>query len=1004
MRSRPQKPSIFIDPFQKLLSTVRAREDLKDRLVHVRSFPAKGTQSAPYPGFLPENLVAALRKAGMEAPFTHQARAWEFLEEGRHVAVTTPTASGKTYAFNVPMFRAVQENQAARALYLYPTKALAQDQMRTLQEWAGRLNSAGLRPVTSEIYDGDTSTTLRAKIRKNPPNIVLTNPDMLHLGILAFHDRWASFFQNLRYVVIDEAHSYRGIFGTHVAHIFRRLRRIVAHYGSTPQFISCSATIGNADEFLQQLTGLDYAIVSSSGAPQAERSFALWNPQGNSPYTDAVTLLTMCIEAGWKTIVFTKARKITELISMWIQQARPEWASRIRSYRAGYLPEERRQIEEQLFSDKLQAVISTSALEVGIDVGGLDACILVGYPGTVISTWQRAGRVGRAQAPSRVFLIGMPDALDQYWMKHPEKLFEHRPESLMVGVDNEAIGGAHLCCAAAELPLDPERDKEFYGGHLEPLLKNLAARHDLLEGAEKPIQWFCMKKNPQRDISIRDMGEGYQIVTLENGELVGTIDAHRAFRDCHPGAIYLHQGVQYVVKDLRWEEKKILVSEEPVDYYTQVNYEEETEILEEKLHRPLRPKDESGREVPSHCEVRWGRVRVTQRFINYETHRLTDGSVVSTTPLTLPPQVFETESLWWVMPQSWAVEAAKKKFDFMGGLHAAEHASIGLMPLYVMCDRWDLGGISTPGHPQVPQPVIFIYDGCPGGVGLTRKAFDLMESLLGSVFEQVRDCECEEGCPACIQSPKCGSGNHPLDKKTALWILAKALSRRDIEPKKGGASREIVSPPTSESVFTQEVSMPQVPDEGESIREGGPVPEKTGPVVFDIETQYLAAEVPGGWKNLPGMKVACVVVYDGDLKKYFVYGEKDTDECVRHLEASSLVIGFNSIGFDYGVLQGYTKVPLHKLPTLDLMADLQKRIQTRLSLSHLAQKNLGADKSADGLQSVQWWREGKRDQVVEYCKMDVKLTYDLWRLGRDQKYVVFEHKQMKTLVKCPVEW
>ena len=1002
MRFRKIQFSNEPEPFEKLLSVVRSREDLKDRLVHIETFPAIPARTWAYPPFLPSALTDALQKSGMTAPYIHQVQAWEALENGKNVAVTTPTASGKTYAFNVPVFRAIQDDPQARALYLYPTKALAQDQLKTLQEWASRLKGSGLRPPTAEIYDGDTSSALRAKIRKNPPNIVLSNPDMLHLGILAFHDRWASFFQNLKYVVIDEAHSYRGIFGTHVAHVIRRLRRLAAYYGAHPQFIACSATIGNADEFLNQLTGLDFEIVSDSGAPQSERTFVLWNPEG-SPYTDAVTLLTLCLEAGWKTIVFTKARKITELISMWIHQARPEWADKIRSYRAGYLPEERREIEEQLFSGRLQAVIATSALEVGIDVGGLAACIMVGYPGTVISTWQRAGRVGRAEAPSRVFLVAMPDALDQYWMKHPKKLFTHKPESLMVGVENEAIAGAHLCCAAAELPLDPVKDKEFYGDGLDVLMKQLAMNNDILEGAETP-QWFCMKKNPQRDVSIRNMGEGYQIVTVETGELIGTIDSHRAFRDCHPGAIYLHQGVQYVVKDLRWEEHRILVSEEPVDYYTQVNYEEETEILEEKLRRHLEPLDENGKVVGERSDLRWGRVRVTQRFINYETHRLTDGSIVSTTPLTLPPQIFETEALWWVLPANFTRDAANKKLDFMGGLHAAEHASIGLMPLYVICDRWDLGGVSTPAHPQVPQPVIFIYDGCPGGVGLTRKAYDLMESLLSSVFEQVRDCECEEGCPACIQSPKCGSGNHPLDKKAALWILVKTLGRKDLKPEGIEHALEVALP-TKIEMKTPEENKPMIQEgSASSIRAGFPVPDKTGPVVFDIETQYLAAEVEGGWKNLPAMKVACVVVYDVDKKEYFVYGEEDVEDCIRHLRASSLVIGFNSIHFDYGVLQGYTTFKMDSLPTMDLMAHIQDRIHTRLSLSHLAQKNLGADKSADGLQSVQWWREGKRDQVVEYCKMDVKLTYELWRLGREKKQIVFEHKQTKALVKCPVDW
>jgi len=1000
----PLAPTPARDALGRILASIRSRDDLRDRLVHIESLPEKGERFGAYPGFFPPELIQVLRNAGLEAPWIHQSQAWEALEEGRHVAVMTPTASGKTIAFNLPVFRNVLQNPAAKALYLYPTKALAQDQLKTLQEWGGRLNSAGLPPVSAEIYDGDTSPALRAKIKRNPPNIILTNPDMLHLGILAFHDGWAAFFKNLKLVVIDEAHSYRGVFGTHVAHVIRRLRRICRHYGSDPKFVACSATVGNPGEFLTQLTGLDFEVITESGAPQSGKTFMLWNPEA-SPYTDAVTLLTQCLQAGLKTIVFTKARKITELISRWVTQANPEYAHQIRSYRAGYLPEERREIEALLFQDKLKAVISTSALEVGIDVGGLDACILVGYPGTMISTWQRAGRVGRAQAPSLIFLIAMTDALDQYWMKHPKKFFVHKPESLIVGVENESIAGAHLICAAAELPLSKKADGPFYGKLLDTVLPQLLKDGRVLEGVDGD-KWFSGAKQPQRDVSIRNMGEGYQILTEDTGELIGTLDAHRAFRDCHPGAVYLHQGLQYVVKDLRWEEKRILVSEEPVDYYTQVNYEEDTEILEERHRRPLG-------HPGARCDLRWGRVKVTMRFINYEVHRLTDGAIVSTYPLTLPPQVFETESLWMTFPHRLQSDAADQKLHFMGGLHAAEHATIGLMPLFVMCDRWDLGGISTPAHPQVPQPVIFIYDGYPGGVGLTRKAYDLMEDLLLSVFEGIRDCECEEGCPACIQSPKCGSGNHPLDKKGALMILSHVLGRTDLKPLPRpkaemplpGMEDFTKKPKESASGPAPAAPKTKTPERSPlSVRSGPEVPKKTGPVVFDIETQYLAAEVPGGWSNLPGMKVACVVVYDVDLKEYFAYGEEDVDECVRHLQASSLVIGFNSLKFDYGVLQGYTKVQLAKLPTLDLMVELQNVIKFRLSLSHLAQKNLGADKSADGLQSVQWWREGKRDQVVEYCKMDVKLTYEIWKLGKDQRYLVYEHKQTKDLVKCPVSW
>ncbi|HET9869328.1 MAG TPA: helicase-related protein, partial [bacterium] len=432
-----------------------------------------------------------------------------------------------------------------------------------------RMKSAKLPAFSAEIYDGDTPTGTRAKIRKSPPHILLTNPDMLHLGILAFHDAWAGFFKGLKYVVVDEAHSYRGVFGSHVAHVLRRLRRVCAHYGASPQFVTCSATLGNPGEFLEGLTGLPFEVLSETGAPQNAKTFVLWNPDTASPYTEAVTLLIECLKAGLKTIVFTKARKITELISLWVTQARPEWAAQIKSYRAGYLPEERREIEAELFQDELKAVISTSALEVGIDVGGLDACVLVGYPGTMISTWQRSGRVGRGQAPSVVFLVAMADAMDQYWMKHPDRFFAMKPESLMVGFGNETIAGAHLRCAAAELPLTREADTAFYGALMDDLLPGLVEKGSLLESAAGG-KWLVTDKNPQRSVGIRDMGEGYQIIRQDTGELIGTIDGMRAFRDCHPGAVYLHQGVQYVVKDLQWEGRKILVLDEPVDYYTQV--------------------------------------------------------------------------------------------------------------------------------------------------------------------------------------------------------------------------------------------------------------------------------------------------------------------------------------------------------------------------------------------------------------------------------------------------
>ncbi len=986
-----------------LVKDLFRREEFRDRLVHVETVPSRPERTVPWPSCVAPPLASLFTGTGIHEPWVHQARAWEALESGKHVAITTPTASGKTLVFNLPVLGSILKDPSAKALYLYPTKALAQDQLKTLQEISGLMSSARMNPITAEIYDGDTSSSRRARIRKNPPGILLTNPDMLHLGFLPNQDGWSHFFGKLKYVVVDEAHSYRGVFGSHVGHVFRRLRRILELQGSRPRWIACSATVGNPNEFLGQLTGLPFEVISESGAPTSTKTFVLWNPPA-SPYTDAVTLLAHCVEAGLKTIVFTKARKITELISMWVNRAHPEWEGRIRSYRAGYLPSERREIEALLFSDRLSAVISTSALEVGIDVGGLDACILVGYPGTMISTWQRSGRVGRGDASSLIFLVGMPDALDQYWMRHPGKFFEFRPEAIVADVGNEVIARAHLLCAAAESPLDPERDDDLYDGILSRETPGLLKEGRLLESAEGR-RLFASDPRPQRGVSIRDIGEGYSIVDRESGELIGTIDSHRAFRDCHPGAVYLHQGMQYVVKDLSWEERRIQVSGEAVDFYTQVNYEEETEILEEEATRAVGA-------AGSPCTLHFGRVRVTQRFINYETHRTADGQVIATHPLTLPPQIFETEAIWLKLPQRLNAEVTDRGRHFMGGLHAVEHAFIAMMPVHILCDRWDLGGVSTPAHPQVPQPVIFIYDGYPGGVGLTRKAYAEFEGLLATTAGMVADCGCEEGCPACIQSPKCGSGNHPLDKGAALQILGRIEGTPRVERSKAvgkgkngedGSREEVRGANSRPSAFSE--SERDAMDPGKAPAFPAPVPpERTGPVVFDIETRYLAGEVMGGWNNLPAMRIACAVVYDVEKDEYFVYREEHAAELVRHLRAATLVVGFNSRRFDYGVVQGYTAFDLSTLPTLDLMADLQTRLKHRLSLSHLARETLGADKTADGLQAVQWWREGKEDLVIGYCRDDVRITHELWRFGREKGYVLFAHKGTGERVKCPVDW
>lgn len=991
MRLRPSSPARGL---AALMASLNAREDFRRRIRHVEMTAARPPVFHEWPGGLDPRISRAFQTAGISAPFCHQARAFEALQKGRHVLLTTPTASGKTLAFHLPVFQGVAENPSFRALFLYPLKALAQDQWKVLRDWAGPLSSMGLSPPTSEVYDGDTPTSLRAKIRKSPPHVILSNPDMLHAAFLPHHDGWAGFFRDLRLVVVDEAHVYRGVFGTHVAHVLRRLRRVAEHWGSKPRFVVCSATLGNPEEFLAGLTGLSFEVVSESGAPSSEQRFVLWDSEG-SPYTEAVTLLLRCLDAELKTIVFTKARKITELLTTWTVQQRPELASRIQSYRAGYLPQERREIERRLFENELSAVIATSALESGIDVGGLDACILVGYPGTMIATRQRSGRVGRQERPSVVFLVAQNDAMDRYWMKHPAKFFSQGSEHLIADLDNLPVAKAQLTCAAAELPLCRE-DHAFYGDLLDRVVPELLREGALLEGAAGG-KWFSSRGSPQRAVSLREAGEGYSILEAGSGRLIGTIDGLRAFRDCHPGAVYLHHGASFVVEDLSWAERKILVREEEVDHYTQVHYDTETEILEETKVRPLGKRD-------SGCFLSFGRVRVTHRFPNYEVHRLSDGTLVSTYPLSLPPQSFETEGFWIRLPPAWADTAREAGAHFLGGLHAAEHALIALMPLRVLCDRWDLGGLSTPAHPQSPQPTIFVYDGIPGGVGLTEKAFGLMEDLLCDVGDLVASCDCEEGCPACVQSPKCGNGNFPLDKTEAARILFRILGKplppagRAEDQTKRNGKHPVPAP------LVPPRNAPPSPAPTPTPHPEPSVPSRTGPVVFDLETRFLSGEVAGGWSNVAGMKLACAVVYDVERDAYFTYREEDVRDLLARLKAASLVVGFNSRRFDYAVLQPYADFFLGNLPTLDLLEEVQKRTTLRVSLSDLCRCTLGADKTADGLQAVKWWREGRYEEVIAYCREDVRLTHDLWKFGREKGYVLFRHKRSGEVVKCPVQW
>ncbi len=714
-------------------------------------------------------LGRLLLSRGIRRFWSHQVEGIELVRGGWNVVVMTPTASGKSLVYNIPVVETVLRDPGARALYLFPLKGLEQDQVKNLN---GLLRPLGIgdgggtrRPIApAEVYDGDTTPYRRRKIRENLPRVIFTNPDMVHLAINAYHPKWEEFFRNLRYVVIDEIHAYRGVFGSNVAHVLRRLRRICRRWGSDPQFIASSATIANPVEFAENLVGLPFRAVTKSGAPRGGRHFLFVNPL-DSPYTVAMRLFVESLRAGLKTIVFTKARKITELIYSWTVRRAPELAGRISPYRAGFLPRERREIERRLFEGELSGVVSTSALELGVDIGGLDCCILVGYPGSVSSTYQRAGRVGRHAEESVVVMIAIQDALDQYLVRHPEAFFEKSPEAAVIDPRNPAILRKHLPCAAAEVHLK-EDDGVYDVKGLMPLIEELV-RDKALRPGKRGGLWYAGVRMPQREVSIRGIGKSFRIID-EEGDTVGEVNGIRVFRDAFPGAIYLHRGRQYRVEALLLEERRVIVKEVDLPYYTQALSAEDAETGDEREAKRL------GR-----VTIRLGGLRISQRIVGYEKRRLYDRARLSRHPLDMPEQVFHTEGLWFGIPDAVKCDLEGRGFDLGGSLHALEHAAIACMPLFALCEKMDIGGLSYTRHHRLDGPGIFIYDGYEGGIGLTRHVFGMAGTWLTASLRVIEECPCERGCPSCVQDPQCGSGNEPLDKEGAIHLLSSILGGRE---------------------------------------------------------------------------------------------------------------------------------------------------------------------------------------------------------------------------------
>ena len=947
------------------------RRILGNEVVHHQTLPARPARLVRDVSGLPPALARILKIARIPALYTHQAEGIQKVLAGQHLALATPTASGKTLVYNAPVLATLLDDPDAHALYIFPLKALEQDQFDELN---GLMLGLG-GTLKAAIYDGDTPAHRRRQIRTTPPQVLFTTPDMLHSGILAFHEAWAGFFARLRYVVIDELHAYSGVFGSHVLHLFRRLNRICAHYGADPVYITSSATMGNPRELAGELLNRSFCAIEDHGAPTATRHFVFVNPN-ESPNTLAAHVLRASVLKDYRTIVFTRARITTELVYRWATQSRPDLQARISSYRAGYLPTERRQIEQALNAGQLMGVVATSALELGIDIGGLDICVLVGYPGSIINTWQRAGRVGRAGRESLILLIASPDALDQYFMRHPKEFFTRDLEDAVVDPTNQYILKNHLACAARELPLaagEPEYALPNYRATLDALTEEGA----LLQNAEGDA-WFAARKQPHRLVNMRTIGESYRIVDRDHNP-IGTVSGGQVHGECYKGAIYLHRGRQYEIGDRNPQQGQIYAEEVHVAYFTRARTEKDTEILEELRSRPLQG-----------FMARLGRLKVSSQVVGYEKIRVGDQVVLSKHPLESPVEHVETIGFWIELDAHFKADLSRHQHHYMGSIHAIEHAVKSLFPLLALCDRTDVGGICYPQHPQLGKGAIFVYDYHPGGIGLAEKGFAQLDRLLDLTRAMVETCDCLIGCPSCIHFPTCGAGNVPLDKAGAIHLLGVLTGHRAIERAPSTAEVADAPPIFAEWEREEESAADERPEQGPHV------------VVFDLETQHSAAEV-GGWNKAHLMGLSVGVVWDSHEQSCTTYLEKDIDRLLEHLQAADLIVGFNILGFDYSVLRGYSPFDFRRLNTLDILREVHQQLRYRVSLDALGRATLNAPKSADGLDALRWFKQGRLDLIADYCQKDVELTRDLFYFGLRENYLLFDRKN-EGRMRIPVAW
>ena len=743
---------------EDFIKNIKQMQSYKKQIIHIQKIQAQKANFGKLEKPLPENIQNCLLNREIVF-YSHQAEAINKVRQGKNVVMVTPTASGKTLAFNIPVLEALTEDPNATALYLYPTKALTNDQLKVLRELE---KDIGIK-ASPNIYDGDTPQSQRASIRENS-KIILSNPYGLH-QYLPWHYKWRTFLKNIKFVIIDEAHVYRGVFGSNVAMLLRRLMRICSYYNADPQIILSSATIANPEEHAKRLTGKDFEVISKDGAPKGKKTFMFWNPPfidndntiRRSTHQETKDLLTLSILKNLQTLCFTTSRQMAELITRWtkeeLRQRSPKLQNAITAYRAGYLPQERRQIENRLKNKDLIGVVSTNALELGIDIGSLDSVIISGYPGTVISTWQQAGRAGRTNAESLVTLVAFQNPLDQYFMKHPDDFFGRPHEQAIIDLHNQYISLGHIMCAASELPIT-DNDRKFFPELFSESIHALEQQHlvrktprgYVYSGTARPVEVVNLESISDKTVTV-----------LSKGNVLETLPLNKAYEEAHEGAVLLHQGETYISEELNLETLTAKVRQEDVNYYTEVLRD-----VDVKIKKTFQEKQEK-------VKIGLGELTITETYHQYLTK--TYDEVIKRLPLDLPLLTFTTVGLWFLVPDKLRKELESQNLDFDGGLHAVEHAMIAMSPIFAMCDRWDIGGLSTTLHPDTGEPTIFIYDGFEGGIGISENLYANIKLLWEKTLQLIDNCECKEGCPSCIYSPKCGNENEPLDKKAARIIL-----------------------------------------------------------------------------------------------------------------------------------------------------------------------------------------------------------------------------------------